>query len=930
MAHMKNHRLWLIFIILAGLALRLLWLGRQSLWYDEGVTWLLAQMPLPGLVQWTAADIQPPLYYLLMWAARLLWGSSEWALRFPAALAGTLAIPLLYALGRRLLANRLGPLLAAALLAGSPVMVYYSQEARMYTLLVFEALLTGYLLLKILRPRPCRLRPEPNSIFYGITAAAALYTHYFAAFLLLAHGLYAALVWWRQRRFDRALLAQLLWSFGGALLLFAPWLPILLARLGDDPSYWAGALKLNEAVRKLLISFTTGETVLEQIGWWLALIYLAGLLLAGLGAALNRRTATRQRLTPNSQLPTPYSFLLLWLLLPPALILLLTTWSPKFNPRYTLLSWPALALLTAAALSKLMATQRPAARWLAAGLLALAAGISAFSLANWFTDPRFAKADFKALAQFVRERQSADETVLLSSGHMFPVWAYYYGWDGWTPLPEMLRLDVSRVTTLDIAGQIAEAVRHKSGVWLVTWQAEVIDPTGAVPFWLDCIGQRPHDAGDFWGVGLEHWRLNPAHLNRLTQNPIAQPLTANFNNQLDLVGFTQLSDTELALFWQPRQPLPEKLALTLRLTAADGFYWDAAPGAIPLGPATYPPNRWPVGQTIITRHRLPWLPASPPGQYTAEIGVGAVNGQNYTGWDVLDGQGRPQRRTALANPIRLNQLMPPPADSLPAAAPLLEISPALSLRRQNLSASQAQPGDRLQLALLWQAGPRRPTDISVAVGLRDAAGQSFNVSAATALNLSRRQPGDQVLGQYGLAIPPAAAPGPAQLSLHLISAGQPDQIFPLAGLEILPTERNFTPPAAVDLPLNANFSGQATLIGADCPRHCAAAPGEAIQLTLHWRADAPMATAYTVFAHLLGPNETVLLNADHAPPKATTGWVPGEIIADPVTLNLPANLPPGQYALELGLYNAADPAFARLPLANGATRLLLPGPVRVP
>jgi len=73
----------------------------------------------------------------------------------------------------------------------------------------------------------------------------------------------------------------------------------------------------------------------------------------------------------------------------------------------------------------------------------------------------------------------------------------------------------------------------------------------------------------------------------------------------------------------------------------------------------------------------------------------------------------------------------------------------------------------------------------------------------------------------------------------------------------------------------------------------------------------------------------VLINADHAPPKPTQGWVPGEIITDPVTLTLPPELPPGDYALEIGLYDATDPAFTRLLLNNGDTRVLLTDSVEV-
>lgn len=1002
---MSKHRLWLLSLILIAFALRLTLLGEQSLWYDEGVTWMLSQMKLPDLIQWTAADIQPPLYYLLIWTTDIFWGDSEWALRFPSALFNTLTVPLLYALARRLFTpapllprppapprrRASAALLAVILFTLSPLMVYYSQEARMYTLLTFLSTLAGYLLLKAIsnyqypkgtslaisnkqypqgallplttyqlpktHDKPAhyspRSVPTSYSLLYAFTAAAALYTHYFAAFLLIAHAGYALYILWQQH-FSKPLLAQFVVAFGGAMLLFAPWLPTLLARLGDDPSYWPGALKLNEAVRKVLISFTAGETVFEQIGGWLALAYFGFLILS----FVIRHPARSFVLRPSSR-PTHHSslFLLLWLLLPILLILTLSYQSPKFNPRYTLLAWPAFALLTAALLApKHLPTATPYApratspvpRFLSTLTLLFILATFTYSLFNWFTDPRFSKDDFQALAQFVRERQAPNETVLLSSGHLFPVWAYYSGWEGWTPLPWMLRLNVNRVTQLGIAAEIADAVKGKDGVWLVTWQDEVIDPNGVVPFWLDLIGERPDDAGDFWGVGLEHWRINPEKVALLHQSPIQRPvefLTSaatssgsastgmpafNFANQVDLLGYTQLSDTDLALFWRPRQPLPDNLILTLDLTDPNGFDWDRESLIGRPGAYLYPPSRWPVGEVVMTRHRLPWQIGAPPGLYTVEIGLGQADTE-LAGWDVLDEQGRPQRRTALLDFVNLSELVRPDSGPLPIDNdPAIDFLPILAVRRMILPQTAAQPGDRLLLALLWQAGEFNLDNVSVAFDVTDAAGQTHRVGASFTpsrqFNLPRWQPGDVVLGQYWLDIPPEAAPGPASLQLHLINVSGffYDEVFPLAGLEILPTGRNFTPPESVDMPLQADFSGQATLLGADCPNRCRAAPGQPLTLTFYWQAEARFKTNYTIFTHLLGPDETVLINADHAPPKPTQGWVPGEIITDAVTLTIPAGLPPGDYAVEVGLYNAADPAFTRLPLANGDNRVILP------
>jgi hypothetical protein len=247
----------------------------------------------------------------------------------------------------------------------------------------------------------------------------------------------------------------------------------------------------------------------------------------------------------------------------------------------------------------------------------------------------------------------------------------------------------------------------------------------------------------------------------------------------------------------------------------------------------------------------------------------------------------------------------------------------------------AEPGDRLLLALLWQAGEFNLDDITIAFDIVDAEAQTHRIGSSLTpsrrFNLPRWKPGEMVLGQYWLNIPPEAAPGPARLRLHLINSSGflYHEIFPLERLEILPTERNFTPPQKIDIPLKANFSQKITLLGADCPAECRAAPGQTLGLTLYWRAEAPSNLNYTVFTHLLGSEETVLANADHAPPKPTRGWVPGEIISDPVNLMIPGDLSPGAYTIEVGLYDASDPAFTRLPLAEEEDRVILPKPLTV-
>jgi hypothetical protein len=163
-----------------------------------------------------ATENTPPLYYV---AARLtahLGDDTVW-LRLPSVLAGVAAIPLAGALGRRLAGEWAGAL-AAACVAGSPFLVYYSIEARAYMLALALTLGAVLLLLRALRDDD-RLAWAA----FALCSAAALYTHVVTAAVLTAAAAWA-LVAHRDRW------QPLLLSAGAAVVLYVPWIPSVLAQ----------------------------------------------------------------------------------------------------------------------------------------------------------------------------------------------------------------------------------------------------------------------------------------------------------------------------------------------------------------------------------------------------------------------------------------------------------------------------------------------------------------------------------------------------------------------------------------------------------------------------------------------------------------------------------------------------------------------------
>jgi 4-amino-4-deoxy-L-arabinose transferase-like glycosyltransferase len=191
----------LILIVLGGTLLRFAGLGNESIWLDETTSILIARMDLPSVVAWTAADIHPPLYYFALhfW---LGFGESEFAVRALSAMFGVWTIVIVYALARELFDSDIG-LLSALLLALSPMHIWYSQEARMYPMVTALSLLSSYLLVLALRSSAepmaghstgLRSRQTRYWLGYLLFSVLALYTHYYALFVLLFQNLF--IVYW--------------------------------------------------------------------------------------------------------------------------------------------------------------------------------------------------------------------------------------------------------------------------------------------------------------------------------------------------------------------------------------------------------------------------------------------------------------------------------------------------------------------------------------------------------------------------------------------------------------------------------------------------------------------------------------------------------------------------------------------------------------
>lgn len=174
----------LIVITIVAAGLRFTTLGDQSYWLDEAQAVHEVGLSFGGMLHaWSRYEGNPPLYLILGWIWAHMFGTSETGLRSLSALLGVGVIPLIYASGRELVCTRAG-LLAAAFAAVNPFLIWYSQEAREYMLLVFTC--AGSLLFFA---RAWRRAERRELVWWGVFSGLALLSQYFAGFLVAAEGL---------------------------------------------------------------------------------------------------------------------------------------------------------------------------------------------------------------------------------------------------------------------------------------------------------------------------------------------------------------------------------------------------------------------------------------------------------------------------------------------------------------------------------------------------------------------------------------------------------------------------------------------------------------------------------------------------------------------------------------------------------------------
>lgn len=260
-------------IVALGTALRFATLDAQSFWSDEAVTVLLLEQSFFDMLDAVPdSESTPHLYYVLAWLWTQVAGTGEVGLRSLSAGFGALTVWVAFLAGRDLVSRRAG-LVAAALVATNPLLVWYSQEARAYSLLVF---LTALAVLWFARA----LRGDRDALAgWALTAALALATHYFALFIVVPQALWLL---WRVRPRRSAVAAVAVPGAAGLALL-----PLALHQRSNEGAAFIEdsdlGFRLAQVPKQFLVAFDAPAEVPLTV--FAALLAAAGLALLAIRAA---------------------------------------------------------------------------------------------------------------------------------------------------------------------------------------------------------------------------------------------------------------------------------------------------------------------------------------------------------------------------------------------------------------------------------------------------------------------------------------------------------------------------------------------------------------------------------------------------------------------------------------------------------------------
>lgn len=371
--------------------------------------------------------------------------------------------------------------------------------------------------------------------------------------------------------------------------------------------------------------------------------------------------------------------------------------------------------------------------------------------------------------------------------------------------------------------------------------------------------------------------------------------------------------------WQARQDMDTDYVAFLHLVDGDGHVWGQGDGPLATSRRRFT-STWDPADIAANRYEIQIRSGTPPGVYHVRLGI--YGRRDEVRLDLLNADGNPIGTYVDLGQVRVSRPPTPPDPSALELQHVLDerMGDRVRLLGFTVGRNEVQAGDNLFVTLGWQALRALDGEQTIRLALRttprqaqdDASdgdggtlgGEMVVSPGAPGFPTQDWRQGDVVVGQHELLVDAAAA-GLYTLSVTWQdSDGQSVAGVALTTIEVQGLERQFEVPP-IPNELDAKFGDRINLLGYDIDRR-QLAPGGTINITLLWQAAGPVTDGYTVFAHLVGDAERIWAQRDHIPAagvRPTTSWLPGEVVVDKYTIEVPAEVPAGEYHLFAGLYD---------------------------
>jgi hypothetical protein len=409
---------------------------------------------------------------------------------------------------------------------------------------------------------------------------------------------------------------------------------------------------------------------------------------------------------------------------------------------------------------------------------------------------------------------------------------------------------------------------------------------------------------------------------------VQHPLMQDYADGLTLIGYDQNRATLPAdgvlrfdIYWTTHAPPGASYQSVIHLVGPDGQRWSKPDSFRPRGYADYPPTPyWPPDRYAMDSQVVEPLPGTPPDTYDVVLTV--FDADTLTPLSVLNDQGQPAAPELTLGQVTLTRPRQPYAP--PEAHRVdLELGP-FTLLSAAFDRHEAAPGDAAHLTLMWRASSERagasPCDATLTLGNAGAPAEvTYVLGPSETFERVGYKVGDIWRTQHPLLLPATLESGTYRWAI----AWCDEEPIPIGTLRVDAPPHTFQRPP-VERRLNEALGEVATLTGVTVePEADPPTPGDALEVTLVWRAETTPQASYHVFVHLLDSEGRLVAQSDAVPAawdRPTTGWLAEEYIVDAHTLRVPEGAATGEYALVAGLY---VPHGERLRTSDGTDAILL-------